>query len=642
MDKVFTFRTTTWQRVALLGFLLVAFFLRVWQLDLMPPGLYYDEAMHGLDALRVWQGQLYFFFPNAGGHEPLFTYVVAGFVRVLGNNVWAIRLPSAFFGTLAIAACFALGRPLLGRGPALLASGLLAVTFWTVALSRLGYRANTLVVLFPLWLVAFWRCRGRTEVGPYLLAGLLLGLAQYTYLAARLLPLIALILAVHWRKELTWRWLVLGGALAAIVTVPLVIGILANPAVGGQRLRQAWVFNRPQPWALLWRQLQAHLLMFGWRGDPLWIHNLPLRSPVLWPLALLFWLSLYIGWRSPGARALLISLGVLIWSGILAVSNFPAPPDQLRVIALAPLVFLLVAYSLAWLTQRYSNWFAIAGLACILLDGGLSWRDYQHWGATRQSYEQLDADMTVIARDIVRFPGTYYIVPLSSDWNAFTPGHHSTIDYLSNFRQNYYTVVPPYALPKLQADRVGLITWLAGMHLSADPQHRLEGTLKLLGYDPVGSEDRTTYLVTYYARGQQKVQRFPFEQPHEFAEGFQISAVNLYLKQQPDGKKGQLIAEVQWASHGHYDHGLSLSLRLQTSKGETVAQVDSELWNDKGETADDWAAEEQSVLFLELDAADLPAGEYTVVLIPYATQSQAPLPSVAAEKDDQVGVLQLP
>jgi hypothetical protein len=496
-------------------------------------------------------------------------------------------------------------------------------------------------VFCPLWLLAFWRCRNRNDLAPYVWAGLLLGLAQYTYLAARFLPLVAIVLAVDWRKRLNWRNLWISAGVAAALVLPLAVALLANPEAG-RRLRQVWLFDRPEPWALLWQQIKGHVLMFGWQGDPLWIHNLPLRSPLLPLLAIFFWLGVLWGWRLPAPRALLLTLGILLWPGILAVSNSPAPPDHLRVIAIAPLVFLLVANGLHRVTQRSPLLFAALGLAALLLDGGISWRDYQRWGAARESYEQLDADIPVLAGEIKQTPTTFFVIPISSDWKNFAGGRHWTIDYLTDRAQNYRLVGPPYALPALQADNIALVKWQAGMHLAADPQRRLEGTLKLLGYEPTADETRRTYLLTRYGRGQQTIQRFSFVEPQHYAEEFQVTALHLYLKQQPDGQKGQLLAEVEWAGRGPQAEGLSLSLRLQDADQQTVAQVDSVLWNVKGETAELWANAEQSVLFLEMDVAALPAGEYTVLLLPYHTQSQSPLPSLAATSEYRIGTIQLP
>jgi predicted membrane-bound mannosyltransferase len=160
---------------AILAIIAVGAYLRFRNLGQIPPGLHFDEAANGMDGLNVWKGQLHIFFPANNGREPLFLYLVAVGVRICGNTAVAVRLPAAMVGTLAIAATYALGRGLFRDWRALMAAGLVAVTFWTVTLSRISYRANTLLVLFPLWLLSFWRCRDRDRLAPYLLAGFMLG-----------------------------------------------------------------------------------------------------------------------------------------------------------------------------------------------------------------------------------------------------------------------------------------------------------------------------------------------------------------------------------------------------------------------------------------------------------------------------------
>lgn len=623
-------------RVGLLAVLLLAFFLRVFQLTEIPPGLYYDEAAHGLDALGIWEGRLFVFFPTANGHEPLFTYLVAGFVRVLGHTILAVRLPAAMLGVLAVAATFALGRRLLGPWPALLAAGLVAVTFWTLSLSRIGYRANALPVLLPLWLLSFWHCRNRRTLGPYLLAGLLLGLTQYTYTAARFIPFLALILAWDWRQQLDRRGLLWGGVVAALTVVPLGIAILNDPDAGTERIRDAWLFARPEPWRLLWQQIFDHLAMFGLRGDPLWIHNWPLRPPVAWPLALLFWGMVVAGWRQPATRALLWTVAILLWPGILAVSNNPASPDHLRVIEVAAPAFLLIAAALHWLAQRTSKPMLIGSLALVLwlYDGGQSWFDYQRWGRAREAYEQFDADMSRIARKVVEMPTTMFILPLSADWREFEPGHHWTIDYLAAGSNNYYAATVPFDLPALDYEHVALVRWLAGMHLSADPQRALEGELNLLGYTKVGEEIENTFQLEHYQLRGEPVHPYRFAAEHTYAGGLTIREVNLFVREpsEPTAQVSPILAEVNWASEQPYEDSLSVSLRLLDAAGNTVGQVDSELWNDLGESAPRWRTPEASRIFLSLETPPLDQGPYTVQLLPYETSSLLPLaPLVGAE-----------
>ncbi|MCP4422716.1 MAG: hypothetical protein GY805_39410, partial [Chloroflexi bacterium] len=45
--------------IILLLIIALAAFLRLWQLDTLPPGLYHDEAYNGLDALSLLQGKTF-------------------------------------------------------------------------------------------------------------------------------------------------------------------------------------------------------------------------------------------------------------------------------------------------------------------------------------------------------------------------------------------------------------------------------------------------------------------------------------------------------------------------------------------------------------------------------------------------------
>ena len=114
----------------------------------------------------------------------------------------------------------------------MIGAGFIAVTFWTVSLSRIAYRANLFLALFPIWLLLFWRCRNRTDLRPYLLAGLALGGMQYTYIAARFAPLLLIVLAVDWRIARFWPGegtpLLTGGVVAA----PLALSFYLNPVSG--------------------------------------------------------------------------------------------------------------------------------------------------------------------------------------------------------------------------------------------------------------------------------------------------------------------------------------------------------------------------------------------------------------------------
>jgi hypothetical protein len=175
---------------------------------------------------------------------------------------------------------------------------------------------------------------------------------------------------------------------------------------------------------------------------------------------------------------------------------------------------------------------------------------------------------------------------------------------------------------------VALVRWQAGMHLSADPQRTLEGELTLLGYTKIDEETENTFLLQHYARSGQPVDAYRFTPERTFG-GLTIEQVNLFARRDTAGHLDQFLAEVRWTSTAPPPVSLSLSLRLMDAAGATVAQVDSELWNELGEPAPNWRSQEQSRLFLEIDPAALaadPTSVYHIALIPYETVSLAPLP----------------
>ncbi|MGE5140441.1 MAG: glycosyltransferase family 39 protein, partial [Rudaea sp.] len=102
------------RRTLLLGLvIIVAAALRFALLDSVPAGPFNDEAVNGLDALRVLRtGQVPIFFQANNGREPLFIYMQTVSVALFGPSAWSLRAVSALAGTATIAALFLLAREL--------------------------------------------------------------------------------------------------------------------------------------------------------------------------------------------------------------------------------------------------------------------------------------------------------------------------------------------------------------------------------------------------------------------------------------------------------------------------------------------------------------------------------------------------
>jgi len=230
MDKR---QTTTWFLLA--GVLLLAALLRLGRLHTMPWGLSQDEVGNADISLSILAGESAPFLAGGFGHEPLFHYLQAIALTLFGDNVIGIRMPAVAAGMMLVAASYALMRRLFGPVAALTTAAGLAISWWPIIFSRIGVRAITFPLLLTLSTILLWRGLRLDRRALVLSAGLVFGLAFYTYTSSRILPALALAwlayaVAFH-PKRLRRRWKALVGAALVVVVVvtPLVVYLYAHP-----------------------------------------------------------------------------------------------------------------------------------------------------------------------------------------------------------------------------------------------------------------------------------------------------------------------------------------------------------------------------------------------------------------------------
>ncbi len=358
-------------RLLVVVILLIAAVLRIYGLNnTSPPGLEHDEVAHWLINRDILSGNLVLYYPEAYGHEAGYHYVQTIFMVLLGDNPFALRLPSAFFGLLLVAISFSLARRMFDLKTALLSTALLAVLFWPIFYSRLALRAISLPMLSGLSAYFWWKGWGRRFGGPaahgemgeeitysaayllpspaaiwFALAGLFAGLSFYSYLASRVIPVFYLLfviyLALFHRRTIQdrWRELLLFFLVYIVVAAPLAIYLLKNPSAEVRigevdAPLQALMSGNLRPVA---ENALRVLAMFGIRGDPLWRQNvahLPVFEPLL---ALFFYIGLLISlwrWRKPRYLFLILWLFTAAIPSIVTIEA----PSSIRIINALPIL----------------------------------------------------------------------------------------------------------------------------------------------------------------------------------------------------------------------------------------------------------------------------------------------------------------
>jgi 4-amino-4-deoxy-L-arabinose transferase-like glycosyltransferase len=488
--------------------LLAAAVLRLPDLPATPPGLHYDEAANGVLAADIGlRGERPIFIPSYTGKEVLFFYLAGGLMRLLGDTVFALRLTAAFIGLLTVAVTYWLGWELLrDRRTALLAAALIAVSFWHLLFSRLGFRAISQPLLQGLMIAALFRGLRLGSWRWFAFSGLCLGLSAYTYLAVRFFPiplLLALLPILFNRRELSAGRplrLALLLAIGLAVLAPLLLYFANNPDAFLVRARQ--VLPGGNPLELFIDSFEKTLAMFFLIGDPYWRFNIPDRPLFDWfwgGLLLVAWGNTLWHWRAkpPIERAanwLLVGLSlIMLLPSALAIGEIV--PSNLRVIGLLPFVYLLAAKGfLLLITSLLDQYRAAARLpqlrkvhesSLVLLTVGLvlavggfaTGRTYfQEWANRADVFYDSDADLAAIASyldQIDTTDRTIYVAALHY--------RHPTLAFLSQkydavkwLPQSQALVFPEngraiYIFPHNSPPPTWGESFLAGMSLTAGP-----------------------------------------------------------------------------------------------------------------------------------------------------------------------------
>ncbi|MBX7060207.1 MAG: glycosyltransferase family 39 protein [Pyrinomonadaceae bacterium] len=141
--------TAAWVYWTLGAFSIVAFVLRIWDLN---SDLWIDEVFTLLDFVRQPLGTIVTSFPSQNQHM-LFSLLARFSTDVFGESAWALRLPSVIFGVASIWAFFFLARHLFGNREALLGSALMTVSYHHIWYSQnaRGYMGLLLFTLLSTW-----------------------------------------------------------------------------------------------------------------------------------------------------------------------------------------------------------------------------------------------------------------------------------------------------------------------------------------------------------------------------------------------------------------------------------------------------------------------------------------------------------
>lgn len=439
-----------WRELALVLLIFgVACFLRIYRIDVIPPGLWHDEAFNGLDSLRTLKTANYrIFYEGNGGREPLLIWLQTIPITLLGATPFSLRLVPVVFGIITVPAFWMLVMEMFCKEKrvhwlALLSTAALATSYWHVNFSRVGFRAVLFMFFLVLGTYFFWRGWRTGKYHFYCAAGIIIGFTAYVYLAARLLPLLFVgIFLIEGIRELhryirhrscglsdiyppdigffdRLKGITIMGVLAILVFLPMSQYFLTHP--GAFNLRTADIsilspaVHKGEPLGAFLSNVRAVARMFYDRGDVEWRHNLPGRPALDALCAIGFSLGIVVSILRLRVQTYVF---VLLWLTVMLLPTILSTeaPNTLRGIGALPAVCILLAIGfvssadfLEKQIPRVNGTVCLAALLVLVLgfSGFLTFRDYfTTWAQKGKTYRAFDADKVALARHIAELGGT--------------------------------------------------------------------------------------------------------------------------------------------------------------------------------------------------------------------------------------------
>jgi 4-amino-4-deoxy-L-arabinose transferase-like glycosyltransferase len=228
-----------WLLLLIIG---LAAILRFWQLGRVPPSPDWDEAALGYNAysiMRTGRDEYGTFLPlilrSFDDYKPaIYTYFIIPAIKIFGLNVFAVRLPAAILGVLAVIMVYFLVIELTGnQAPALVASFLLAISPWHLQFSRIAFESNVGVLFNILWVYFLLKSFKKPLLLP--VAAFLAGVNLYVYQAEKIFtPLLVLAVAIIFRKEIIKikrRFLISGLIVGFVSLAPFTYMVKTTPEI---------------------------------------------------------------------------------------------------------------------------------------------------------------------------------------------------------------------------------------------------------------------------------------------------------------------------------------------------------------------------------------------------------------------------
>ncbi len=217
-------------------FIIILFFTVVYKFGEIPTYLGCDEAGMAYDAYCLseygtdrYMNQYPLYLTNFGqGQSSLCAYLAVIFIKILGPNVIAYRMPMLLVYIVSVIASYLMVSKFKNKKFALLFTFLIITCPWNIFNTRMALDCNLYLGMFMIALYFMTRAE---KTYQFFIAGIFVGLNLYTYCLAWItMPIFLAVWIVYmlYIKRTNWKQIIVMGIPIAILALPLIYFLLLN------------------------------------------------------------------------------------------------------------------------------------------------------------------------------------------------------------------------------------------------------------------------------------------------------------------------------------------------------------------------------------------------------------------------------
>lgn len=430
--------------ILLIAILFLAGFLRFWQLDKVPRGLFGDEIDVGYQAYSLlttgkdYIGQTLplYIHSLSEWRTPLFIYATIPSIALLGLNELGVRGSAAFFGVLGVFLIFILGKKFKGENFGLISAFILAITPWHIHYSRAAFEVTLLLDLILAGTILLF---GKLNKSRMILAAVLFSATTYTYSTAVLFtPMFVLIILWSIRNTLTRVRVVLFGITGILIIVPFFYMTILGPASGRFSLISVFSDDKIIDKINIERsetnksiEKLFHNKIAGWgevvgsnyvrafspeflfvHGDPLPRHNVPGTGELYWGFLAFLLIGIFTLFTTKDRRFNLLLIAWILLAPLPSSLTSDGANHATRLFLMIPALVLIMAKGAEELLSKKNKFARIVLLASI----------------------------TLVAINTIFYFHRYYVHYNYQNWKYWNYGYKEAMQNVVNNQNKYKTV----------------------------------------------------------------------------------------------------------------------------------------------------------------------------------------------------------